>query len=205
MNHGRNIKKNFILLLFVIILLKVINSFPSSSYALKTDLQLLFLVSILYLLVIFLQRKMFGKIFEPNVFFSLSLFFFITTFSSFADTSVVQKNIAFSSGVGSVLFYGLGIFFGLIIWGSSKNNIKEQDWFGGVDLALAVLVILVFIIQSIFDHSVIEVTSICLIEGFIFYNIYKVIIRTVEVTKNLLSNILYLLPSLAVIVIYLMN
>ncbi|MBL1212751.1 MAG: undecaprenyl/decaprenyl-phosphate alpha-N-acetylglucosaminyl 1-phosphate transferase [Ignavibacteriae bacterium] len=200
--YHKAIKLNFILLLGIVFTIKIIYSLPTDSLINSEVLFGLMIISGVFLLTTFVQQKMLKKIFEPNVFLNLTFFFLISSFASGYDSNL--QNLSIISGMQLFIVYGLAIPFGIILL-NSRTADEGSDWLTGIDLSLAALVMLILLTDLIFNHYAITIISNCLLEAFIFYFIYKVIIRTIKKADKVLTAISFMLPPLALSILFIIN
>jgi UDP-GlcNAc:undecaprenyl-phosphate GlcNAc-1-phosphate transferase len=198
----KNVKLNFIFLLGAIFAVKIFYSLPSESLINYEVLFGLTLITGIFLTVTLAQQKMFKKIFEPNVFLNLTFFFLISSFGSGYSTNFQKLSII--SGVQSFLVYGLAIPSGIILF-NSRTSDSDGEWLTGIDLSLTTFVLLVVITDLLFNHFIISIVSNCLLEAFIFYFIYKVIIRTFRKAEKILTAVSFALPPLAISLLFILN
>ncbi len=179
--HDFPIKKIFPLikigLVFSAILILVI-SILSFSY--KTSLTveeiffLLVMVSGLLALAIF-QSKKIGNFSQINVFLNFSIFFIISKLSLpsvFNEELTIQIIIELQEWS----FYVLSTILTITIVLRWKALMTRKLFFNGTDLTMVVFILLTIIINNILEFDLNYYLSISLLEAFIFYVWYKLVV-----------------------------
>lgn len=193
----------FILLLFIAVL----------TFSLTTSLQhdelLLLLIMILGLfgLSVFQVKKL-GYVNELYVFLNFTVFFIITKLSLPVVTreSLILSKIINQVNLDEIGFYFVSTVLAITLLLRWKALMTRKLFFTNTDLTMIILMLLTFVINSFLKFDLHYFLSISLLEGYIFYIWYKLV---VDLNKNLIfiTTILsFMLPiSLLVTLLILTN
>ncbi|MBK7104535.1 MAG: undecaprenyl/decaprenyl-phosphate alpha-N-acetylglucosaminyl 1-phosphate transferase [Ignavibacteriae bacterium] len=197
--HDLPIKNLFklikVLLLLSGILMLVISLFLFSVKSTLTQRELIFLfvMTIILLVIALFQSKKISSIGEINVFLNFAIFFIISKLSLpivFGDQVTTQVIYT----VVNIAFYALSALLAIIILFRWKVLMTKKLFFTGIDLTMIVFMLLTFLVNNMMKFDLNYFLSISLLESFIFYIWYKLV---VDLNKNYtfsLTLISFLLP-----------
>lgn len=159
---------------FLMILISLFSFSTTSTLTSKEIISLLFMISLLLLIALF-QAKRISSIGEINVFLNFAIFFIISklslpiVFSEQITTELITK-------VNDILFYLLSAIIAITILFRWKVLMTHKLFFSGIDLTMIVFMMLTFIVNKILEFDLNYFLSISLLESFIFYIWYKLVI-----------------------------
>ncbi|MCW8850756.1 MAG: undecaprenyl/decaprenyl-phosphate alpha-N-acetylglucosaminyl 1-phosphate transferase [Melioribacteraceae bacterium] len=169
------------------------------SFSYKTSLNveeiffLLIMVSGLLSLAIF-QSKKIGDFSQVNVFLNFSIFFIISKLS-LPSVFNEELTIQIITSLQEWSFYALSTILTITLVLRWKALMTRKLFFNGTDLTMVVFILLTIILNNILEFDLNYYLSISLLEAFIFYVWYKLVIdikKTYEFGLTLLS---FLLPT----------
>ncbi|MCB0749935.1 MAG: hypothetical protein KDC52_00525 [Ignavibacteriae bacterium] len=156
------------------------------SFSVKTTLKtkeiIFLLIMILSLLVIALfQLRKISTIGEINVFLNFSIYFIISKLS-FPIVFGNKITMQVIDSVNDITFYALSAAIAIIILLRWKVLMTKKLFFTGIDLTMIVFMLLTFIVNNILQFDLNYFLSISLLEAFIFYLWYKLV---VDINKSI--------------------
>ncbi|MBK8944907.1 MAG: undecaprenyl/decaprenyl-phosphate alpha-N-acetylglucosaminyl 1-phosphate transferase [Ignavibacteriae bacterium] len=189
----RKLIKVLLLLSGILMLLISIFSFSISTTLTQRELIFLLLMTIILLVIALFQSKKSSSIGEINVFINFAIFFIISKLSLpivFGDQVTTQV----IRSVNNATFYSLTVLLAFIILFRWKVLMTRKLFFTGIDLTMIVFMLLTFLVNNILRFDLNYFLSVSLLESFIFYIWYKLV---VDLNKNYtlaLTLISFLLP-----------
>jgi hypothetical protein len=177
------------------------------SFSVKTSLsieELIFLfisVSGLLILSIFQAQKT-KSVPQFNVFLNFAIFFIVSklSFPSFLNDEISINSI---SKIHDVSFYLLTAAISLTLILRWKALMTHKLFFSGLDLTIIVFMLLTFIVNNILEFDLNYYLSISLLEAFIFYLWYKIVVDLRKKLELKLTMISFVLPiSLLITLIF---
>jgi hypothetical protein len=184
-----------VLLLLSGILMILISLFSFSVKTTLTQQELIFLLimTIILLFIAIFQSKKVSSIGEINVFLNFSIFFIISKLSlPLVFSNKVTTQIIYS--IVNIAFYVLTALLALIILFRWKALMTRKLFFTGIDLTMIVFMLLTFLVNNILKFDLNYFLSISLLQSFVFYIWYKLVI---DINKKYILNltlISFLLP-----------
>lgn len=184
-----------VLLLLSGILMILISLFSFSVKTTLTQQELIFLLimTIILLFIAIFQSKKVSSIGEINVFLNFSIFFIISKLSlPLVFSNKVTTQIIYS--IVNIAFYVLTALLALIIVFRWKALMTRKLFFTGIDLTMIVFMLLTFLVNNILKFDLNYFLSISLLQSFVFYIWYKLVI---DINKKYILNltlISFLLP-----------
>jgi UDP-GlcNAc:undecaprenyl-phosphate/decaprenyl-phosphate GlcNAc-1-phosphate transferase len=168
------------------------------SFSFKTSLSvhelffLLVMVSGLLGLAIF-QSKTVGSISQMNVFLNFAIFFIISKLSL---PSIFNEELTIITilRIHDWSFYVLSFVISVTMIFRWKALMTRKLFFSGTDLTLIVFMLLTFIVNNILQFDLNYYLSISLLEAFIFYIWYKLVVDLNKNQKYSLTMISFILP-----------
>ena len=129
---------------------------------------------------------------QLNVFLNFAIFFIISKLSL---PSIINGNISLSSvlKIHEISFYILSALIAITLVLRWKALMTKKLFFNGMDLTIIVFMLLTFIINNILQFDLNYYLSISLLEAFIFYVWYKLVVdmkKRIELKLTLTSFIL---------------
>ncbi|MFZ1289023.1 MAG: MraY family glycosyltransferase [Melioribacteraceae bacterium] len=185
--------KVLLLLSGILILLISVFSFSIKTTLNQREIIFLLLMIVILLVIALFQSKKVSSIGEINVFLNFAIFFVISKLSLpivFGDNVTTQV----IRSVINITFYSLSVFLVFIILFRWKVLMTKKLFFTGIDLTMIVFMLLTFLVNNILRFDLNYYLSISLLESFIFYVWYKLV---VDLNKNYtfsLTVISFLLP-----------
>lgn len=179
--HDFPIKNIFsIIKLMLIISLVLMGIIFVVSFSFKTSLNveelffLLLMVTCLLGLAIFQSKKV-GSVGEVNVFLNFTIFFIITKLSL---PSLLNERLTFGSIIKmhDLSFYLLATVLSITLVFRWKALMTHKLFFTGTDLTMIVFMLLTFIVNNLLQFDLNYYLSISLLEAFIFYIWYKLVV-----------------------------
>jgi len=184
--HDLPIKNLFPVIKFMLIIsLILMGIIYIVSFSFKTSLNieelffLLLMVTGLLGLAIF-QSKKIGSIGEVNVYLNFAIFFIISKLSL---PSLFNENLTINSitKIHNWTFYSLTAVITITLLFRWKALMTRKLFFSGADLTMIVFMLLTFIINDVLEFDLNYYLSISLLEAFIFYIWYKLVL---DLKKN---------------------
>jgi hypothetical protein len=168
------------------------------SFSFKTSLVieelvfLLIMVALLFGLSVFQFYKN-KSISQLNVFLNFAIFFIISKLSL---PSILDGNISLSSvlKIHEILFYILSTIIAITLVLRWKALMTKKLFFTGLDLTIIVFMLLTFIINNILQFDLNYYLSISLLEAFIFYVWYKLVVDLKKRIELKLTFTSFILP-----------
>lgn len=185
--------KVLLLLSGILMLLISVFSFSINTTLTQRELIFLLLMTIILLVIALFQSKKSSSIGEINVFINFAIFFIISKLSLpivFGDQVTTQV----IRSVNNATFYALTVLLAFIILFRWKVLMTKKLFFTGIDLTMIVFMLLTFLVNNILRFDLNYFLSVSLLESFIFYIWYKLV---VDLNKNytfILTLISFLLP-----------
>jgi len=151
-----------------------------------------------------MQQKKTNKIIQINFFLNLTIFFIISKMSlplskiEFLGTIDLDK-------IMEICFYFLSVLISVFLLIRWKTSDSKKIFFSGIDLTMIVFMLMVFIANKIlaFDSSYSIIES--LLEAFILYIWYKVLVEFRKDIEKYLSYVSYGVPILSLIILLMMK
>lgn len=178
---------------FILMLVVIILSFSfNTSLSIQELLFLLIMVTGLLLIAI-LQSKKIGSVGGINVFLNFAIFFIISKLSlpSLYNDELTIKTI---SQVNDITFYALSTIIAITLVLRWKALMTKTSLFTGADLTIIVLMMLTFIVNNFLKYDLHYYLSISLLEAFIFYIWYKLIVDLRKKYEHRLAIASFILP-----------
>jgi len=168
------------------------------SFSFKTSLNieelffLLVMVSGLLFLAVF-QSKKIGSVGQVNVFLNFTIFFIISKLSlpSIFNEEITIRSI---SRIHDISFYFLTFVISITLIMRWKALMSNKLFFSGFDLTVIVFMLLTFIVNNILQFDLNYYLSISLLEAFIFYIWYKLVVDLKKRYEFKLTMISFILP-----------
>ena len=185
----------------LIILISIISFSYKTSLSVKELFFLLVMVAGLLAVAIF-QSKKIGNIGQLNVFLNFTIFFIISKLSL---PSVFNEEFSMTliTHIHDWSFYVLSANLSITMVLRWKALMTSKLFFSGIDLMMVVLILLTVIVNNILEYDLNYYLSISLLEAFIFYVWYKLVVdikKTYEYRLTLLSFILPISILIALLV-----
>jgi len=197
--HDFPIKNLFPLIKLMLIISSILMGIIFTvSFSFKTSLSvqelffLLLMVSGLLGLAIF-QSKKIGSVGEVNVFLNFSIFFIITKLSL---PSILndELTIGLIIKMHDLAFYLLATVLSITLIFRWKALMTQKLLFTGTDLTMIVFMMLTFIVNNVLQFDLNYYLSISLLEAFIFYIWYKVVVDMNRDYEFRLTIVSFVLP-----------
>ncbi len=159
---------------FLMILISLFSFSTTSTLTSREIISLLLMISLLLLIALF-QAKRISSIGEINVFLNFAIFFIISklslpiVFSQEITAEIIGK-------ANNILFYLLSATIAITILFRWKVLMTHKLFFTGIDLTMVVFMMLTFVVNKILEFDLNYFLSISLLESFIFYIWYKLVI-----------------------------
>jgi len=199
--HVENIFLIIKAFMFVSAILLVIISVASFSFTTSLNLsETIFLAIATFMLfgLSLFQSKKIESINHLGVFINFSIFFIVSKLSlPFISTSNLNINVL--DLIHNVSFYLLVLLISLTMILRWKAFLGKRILFSGIDLTLIVLMMLTFIINKILEFDYNYYLSVSLLEAFIFYVWYKIVVDIKKNYANRLIFISFILPMVLLI------
>ena len=185
---------NVILILAAILI--VVLSILSFSFKTSLDideLYFLFLMVLGLMAVAVFQRNKLGAIGNTNVFLNFSIFFIISKLSL---PSIFGDDISLSLiyKAHEYIFYGLAALIALTLVFRWKALMTNKIFFSSTDLSLIIFMLLTFLVNSILRFDLNYYLSISLLEAFIFYIWFKLVVDVKKEFEFVLTVASFALP-----------
>jgi UDP-GlcNAc:undecaprenyl-phosphate GlcNAc-1-phosphate transferase len=177
----------------LILIISILSFSYKTSLTLEEIFFLLVMVSGLLALAIFQSRKI-GNFSHVNVFLNFSIFFIISKLS-LPSVFSEELSIQIITELEEWSFYILSTILTITLVLRWKALMTRKLFFNGTDLTMVVFMLLTIIINNILEFDLNYYLSISLLEAFIFYVWYKLVIdikKTFEFGLLLMS---FLLPT----------
>lgn len=197
--HSYPIKNMFLLiklLLTVSVVLMIFISIISFSFETSLNLEelifLLIMVTVLLFLALFQSNKI-SSVGEVNIFLNFSIFFIISKLSlpSIFTTGI---NISVIELMHDWTFYIFATIISTTLLLRWKALMTKKMFFSGIDLTLIVIIILTFIVNNMLQFDLNYYLSISLLEAFIFYIWFRLVVDLNKKYEFILTLISFLLP-----------
>ena len=179
--HGlpiKNLRKLIkIQLLLSVILMLIIITFSFSIKTTLTSREIIFLLVMLVglLIISLIQAKKITSLGEINVFLNFAVFFIVSKLSLpivFGN----QISVEIIKVVNEIIFYILSAIIVLTVLFRWKVLMTTKLFFKGIDLTMIVFMLLTFGVNNILKFDLHFYLSLSLLESFIFYLWYKLVI-----------------------------
>ncbi len=197
----------FIIKIFLItsgILLGII-SVVSFSFATSLNSQeIIFLTIATFVLFIIsmFQPKEIDSVNHLGVFINFSIFFIVSKLSlPFIDAPNLKFNLLEVIHNGS--FYLLGLFISLTMILRWKAFMGKRTLYSGIDLTLIAFMMLTFIINKILEFDYNYYLSTSLLEAFVFYTWYKIVVDMKKDFEKSLTIVSFLFPVILLLTLLL--
>lgn len=197
--HEFPFKKIFPLIkltLLISAILIIIISTISFSYKTSLTVEELFflLVMVIGLLAVAVfQSKKIGNVGQVNVFLNFTIFFIISKLSL---PSVFNQEFSMTliNHIHDWGFYLLSAMLSLTLVLRWKALMTDKLFFSGIDLTMIVLILLTVIVNNILEYDLNYYLSISLLESFIFYVWYKLVVDIKKKYEFRLTLVSFVLP-----------
>lgn len=184
-----------ILLLLSGCLMVLIMFFSFSVITTLTPREIVFLLIMIGILlgIALFQLKKISLIGEINVFLNFAIFFIISKLSlPLVFGNQVSKEVIATAN--DIAFYLLSTIITIIVLFRWKALMTQKLFFTGIDLTMIVFMLLTFVVNNILKFDLNYFLSISLLEAFIFYLWYKLVVDANKKYKFGLTIGSFLLP-----------
>lgn len=194
-------KRFFLILSTTLIFYIIVISFPVHSPLHNNELLFLIITCLVLLLLSHIQQNKTRSIAHINVFLNTSIFFIVSRLS-FPKLQMPASYQSVIGGGHDLSFYALVLLLVMLIIARKKILPVRTILLSGIDLIMVVFILLTFLVNKILNYDFNCFLSISLLEAFIIYFWYKIIINIKEQMARLLSYLSYVLPLAALLVLY---
>jgi hypothetical protein len=183
----------FLILAAVLIVVLSILSFSFKTSLNIDELYFLFLMVIGLMAVAVFQKNKLGVIGNINVFLNFSIFFIISKLSL---PSVFGENISLIliNKTHEYTFYALTGLIALTLVFRWKALMSNKMFFSSTDLSLIIFMLLTFLVNSILKFDLNYYLSISVLEAFIFYIWFKLVVDVKKEFEFILTIASFALP-----------
>jgi len=178
----------------LLIVISVVSFSFTTSLSLQETIFLAVATLVLFALTLF-QSKNIESINHLGVFINFSIFFTVSKLSlPFINTPDLRFDLL--EVIHNASFYLLGLLISLTMILRWKAFMGKRILFSGIDLTLIVFMMLTFIVNKILEFDYNYYLSISLLEAFMFYVWYKIVVDIKKKYVNRLIFISFTLPML---------
>ncbi len=194
-------KRTLLYLSSTMILFIIVLSFPVKTTLETNEVLFLIFTCFVLLMLAYLQQSKTNKISQINVFLNFTIFFIVSKLSL---PSLLVSDI---HGFDLTLFHDISfIFLAILILLSFLSRAKafsENNLFlSGIDLTMIAVIILAMIVNKVLHFDFNYFLSISLLEAFIFYLWYKVVVNIKDHLEKHLSYLSFVLPISSLLVLF---
>ncbi|MCX6149932.1 MAG: MraY family glycosyltransferase [Ignavibacteriales bacterium] len=196
-----SLEKSLILISTILIGIILISSIPQNTKITNNILMIFSAIGVIMFLLAFGHQKKSKDVSNIYTFINLAAFFTITNLSS---TSIFNYSSASFDlrEITEISYYILTAIVVLFLVASDKLSPVKKVVLNGIDLTVIVFILLVMLVNSFIKFHFDEFFSISLLEAFIFYLWYKIIISIKAEVTNLLFYSSFALPFVAIITLF---
>lgn len=193
------IKSSLIISSVFLIVVALLSISTTTSLELKELLLLLLLIFGLFVISVIRFRK-FGTCSEMNVLFNMTIFFIISKLSL---TSIISDELTYLiiTRIHEWAFYILTFIISVTLILRWKSLMTHKMFITGTDLTIIVFMLLTFIVNNIFHFDLNYYLSVSLLEAFIIYLWYKLVVDFNQNFERKLSIVSFILPTLHIIIL----
>lgn len=180
----------------------IVISFPLKSTLANNELLFLIVTCIVLLLLAYFQQQKTNNIAHINVFLNISIFFIVSKLSLPDIKLPVYYQSVFGKNIHELSFFILVVLLVMFLFARGKILPGRPALLSGIDLIMIVFVLLTFVLNKVLNYDFNCFLSISLLEAFVLYIWYKIIINIKTHLTKLLSYLSYALPLAALLVLY---
>ncbi len=194
------VKHSLVFLSTVLISIIIISEFPVTTTLSLNSLLFVTIACSTLLILSFFQQYKSKVISHLNVFFNFAIFFALSRLSLPAGNSI-ENTINSSSEFHLISFFILSFILIIFVLIRSRFIKPDNIFFTGIDLTMIAFILLIFIVHKFIQFEYTYLLSMCLLEAFIFYIWYKIMVSIKLKNAVLLSYFSFTLPIFALLVL----
>lgn len=200
LTHIIEIARGLIYFSSVLILFIIIFSFSVTTTLKGSELIFLIITCISLLVLAYLQQKKSKKVNHLNVFLNFSIFFLVSKLSLPNFISVFENKYLFQ-GFHDFSFYLLAVFISIAMFARWKSTEKKEFLFSGIDLTMIVFILLFYFANKFYQFDFNYYLSVSLLEAFIIYIWYKIIIEFKSYVAKSFAYFSFVLPLISLVLL----
>lgn len=193
------IKSSLIISSVFLIVVALLSISTTTSLELGELLLLLLIIFGLFIISVIRFRKL-GTCSETSVLFNMTIFFIISKLSL---TSFISDDLTYLiiTRIHEWAFYILTFVISVTLILRWKSLMTNKMFITGTDLTIIVFMLLTFIINNIFHFDLNYYLSVSLLEAFIIYLWYKLVVDFNRNIERKLSIVSFVLPTIHIMIL----
>ncbi len=192
------LKHSLVFLSTLLIMIIILFEFPIETNLSLNNLLFIIIACTTLLILSFFQQYKSKVISHLNVFFNFTIFFALSRLSLPAGTAM-NISVINSADINLIAFLTLSLILTIFIMVRGRILMGNRIFFSGIDLTMIVLILLSFGVNKVLQFDYSYFLSMCLLEAFIFYIWYKVMVNVKLKNAVLLSYFSFILPMVSIL------
>lgn len=202
-NLFKIIKLSLIISTFLIILVSIVNISLTTTLS-NQELLLLLVMDLVLMILAFYQLKSANLISDIYVFINFALFFIVAKLSIPYVNNFISETVG-SKIISEIIFYVLSALISISLLLRWKALMTKKLFFSGIDLTIIVVMLLTFIVNNILEIDIQYYLNVSLLEAFIFYVWYKIVVDLKKQYITILTLLSFVLPIISIGILLISN